>query len=202
MVTALASLPGDAPGRLAVGGEQHVASGRLTATAAGSRCAVGHDGRLRAGRPPLGRRAALGGGERPGAAVDDYDWEARHGGGFAALDPADGRTRRAGPVRRRLGVGERRRRAWSLVPGALCGFGRRGELHLFDTRDGALVRDDGAARRRVARHRATAAAVGEHLVYGFNRGGYRLWAASIASVQQAVRSRPARPRRCRLSRTA
>ena len=31
-------------------------------------------------------------GSEAGAAVDDYDWEARHGGGFAALDPVDGRT--------------------------------------------------------------------------------------------------------------
>jgi hypothetical protein len=111
-------------------------------------------------------------------AIDDYDWEALHGGGFAALDPSDGRVLVSGRFAEDL--------AWgnggvplALLPGALCGVGRRGELHTFDTRDGALV----ATSAPIAQGSlgiAHAAALGRRLLYGFNRGGYRLLVAGTA----------------------
>ncbi len=112
----------------------------------------------------------------------------RHGGGFVALDPADGRVVVRGRFDDDLAWGNGGV-AVVVVPGALCGFGRRGEIHVFDTRHGGARRDDASGRRRVARASRTRAALGDHLVFGFNRGGYRLWRVPVASVQRAVLSR-------------
>jgi len=186
MVTALATLDGLGPGDVAVGGDEQV-----------SRVAVSGDGATRehwtagVGFEP----AALlwdgvllwAAGSDHDPTIDDYDWDARHGGGFAALDPADGRV----VVRGRFDVDL----AWGsggvaavVVPGALCGFGRRGEVYVFDSRDGAPV----AATPPLADGSlgiAHGAVLGDHLVYGFNRAGYRLWSVPVASVQRAVGSR-------------
>ena len=123
-------------------------------------------------------------GSEAGAAVDDYDWEARHGGGFAALDPVDGRTVVRGRFDQDL--------AWGaggvavvIVPGYLCGFGRRGEVHLFDGRDGAWVGAT-AAISDTSLGIAHGAVVGEHVVYGFNRGGYRLWTLPVSAVRRTA----------------
>ena len=62
-----------------------------------------------------------------------------------------------------------------LVPGALCGIGRRGELYTFDTRDGTPLTTS-AAIADASLGIAHAAAVGDQVLYGFNRGGYRLHA--------------------------
>jgi hypothetical protein len=75
--------------------------------------------------------------------------------------------------------------ALALVPGALCGLGRRGEWYLFDRRDGsqlAITAPIADASLGIAH----CAAVGDRLVYGFNRGGYRLWTASTAAVGDAT----------------
>ena len=75
-----------------------------------------------------------------------------------------------------------------VVPGALCGFGRLGEIHLGDGSAGTPL----ATTTPVADSSlgiAHAAAIGDHLVYGFNRAGYRLWSMPIASVQRIVGSR-------------
>jgi hypothetical protein len=64
------------------------------------------------------------------------------------------------------------------VPGFVCGFGRRGEVHLFDSRDGRWV----GATAQVSDTSlgiAHGARLGDHLVYGFNRGGYRLWTLPV-----------------------
>ena len=83
--------------------------------------AVGGDGKLaliplvagEVGRPGGRRMSGFGWRRSPGtavrlwaagpdrgAAVDDYDWERLRGGGFAALDPADGKTVMSGPLAR------------------------------------------------------------------------------------------------------
>jgi hypothetical protein len=111
-------------------------------------------------------------------AIGDDDWEALRGGGFTALDPTDGRT----VVSRRFSEDL----AWGnggvavvLVPGALCGIGRRGQLYTFDTRDGtALTTSADIADASLGI--AHAAAMGDQVLYGFNRGGYRLYAARTA----------------------
>jgi hypothetical protein len=61
------------------------------------------------------------------------------------------------------------------VPGALCGIGRRGQLHRFDTRDGTPLATTSAIADG-SLGIAHAAAVGDQVLYGFNRGGYRLHA--------------------------
>lgn len=112
-------------------------------------------------------------GSEAGAVVDDYDWDARHGGGFAALDPGDGRVVVEGRFAEELAWGNGGV-ALALVPGALCGFGRRGQVYVFDRRDGApLAATPPTADASLGI--AHGAAIGDHLVFGYNRGGYRLW---------------------------
>jgi hypothetical protein len=116
-------------------------------------------------------------GSEAGPVVDDYDWEARRGGGFAALDPASGRAIVRGCFDQDLAWGTGGV-AITVVPGFVCGFGRRGEVHLFDARDGHWV----GATERVSDASlgiAHGARLGDHLVYGFNRGGYRLWTLPV-----------------------
>jgi hypothetical protein len=120
------------------------------------------------------------GSERATTAVDDYDWNALHRGGFVALDPADGRPIVRGHFRDDLAWGNGGA-AVVLVPGALCGIGRRGELYVFDTRDATLL----TTTTPIAEDPlgiAHAAAVGNRVLYGFNRGGYRLHATTIAPI--------------------
>ena len=112
------------------------------------------------------------GSERAANAIDDYDWEALGGGGFAALDPIDGRVVVTGRFPDDLAWGNGGV-ACVLVPGALCGIGRRGHLYRFDTRDGTPLTTT-AAIADGSLGIAHAAAVGDQVLYGFNRGGYRL----------------------------
>ena len=114
------------------------------------------------------------GSERAANAIDDYDWEALGGGGFAALDPTDGRVVVTGRFPDDLAWGNGGV-ACVLVSGALCGIGRRGQLYTFDTRDGSLLTSS-AAIADASLGIAHAVAVGDRVLYGFNRGGYRLHA--------------------------
>jgi hypothetical protein len=131
------------------------------------------------------------GSERPRTAIDDYDWEALHGGGFAGLDPTDGKVVVAGRFPDDL--------AWGTggvavvrIPGGVCGIGRTGELHVARAGDGASVAVTApiAARSLGIAH---AAAVGPNIVYGFNRGGYRLHTAAVAALLSAAGEDSGRP---------
>ena len=80
---------------------------------------------------PPGRTAA--------PAVDDYDWESLRGGGFAALDPADGKTVISGRLPDDV--------AWGTGGVAVAPFGamlavadRTGCLHLVDPYAGTIRR--------------------------------------------------------------
>jgi hypothetical protein len=115
------------------------------------------------------------GSDRVAHAIDDYDWEALRGGGFAALDPADGHAVVSGRFPEDLAWGNGGV-ACVLVPGALCGIGRQGQLHTFDARDGTPLATS-APISDVSLGIAHAAAVGDRVLYGFNRGGYRLHAS-------------------------
>jgi hypothetical protein len=125
-----------------------------------------------------GARVWAAGCERVAHNIDDYDWEALGGGGFAALDPADGRVVVRGSFSQDLAWGNGGV-AMVHVPGALCGIGRRGELYTFDTRDGSLLTTS-APIADASIGIAHAAAREDQLLYGFNRGGYRLYASRIA----------------------
>ena len=116
--------------------------------------------------------------DRLANAIDDYDWEALHGGGFAALDAADGQVRVSGRFAEDLAWGNGGV-ALALVQGTLCGIGRRGQLYSFDTRDGVLLTTS-APIADASLGIAQAAALGDQLLFGFNRGGYRLYAIGTA----------------------
>jgi hypothetical protein len=119
-----------------------------------------------------GTRVWAAGCDRAAHAVDDYDWEALSGGGFAALDPTDGRVVVRGRFSEDVAWGNGGA-AVVLVPGALCGIGRRGQLYTFDTCDGTpLTASAPIADASIGI--AHAAAMDDQVLYGFNRGGYRL----------------------------
>jgi hypothetical protein len=106
------------------------------------------------------------------AGIDDYDWERLRGGGFTALDVTDGSL----VVRGRFGHDL----AWGnggtavvIAAGLICGIGRSGELDVYRAADGEpRNRTDAFAADSLGI--AHAAVVGDHILYGFNRGGYRL----------------------------
>ncbi|HEY6319204.1 MAG TPA: hypothetical protein VI462_15125 [Acidimicrobiia bacterium] len=123
-------------------------------------------------------------GSEPADGVDDYDWEQLHGGGFAGLDPRDGR---------RVVEGRFDDLAWGtggaavvITPDLVCGIERTGALALHSTRDGGLL----ARTTALASHPlgiAHATAVDDHVLYGFNRAGYELCAVSTAALDQLAR---------------
>ena len=67
-----------------------------------------------------------------------------------------------------------------LVSGALCGIGRRGEVYTFDTRDGTRSRRAPPIADS-SLGIAHAAARGDQVLFGFNRGGYRLYAMRVGT---------------------
>jgi hypothetical protein len=112
--------------------------------------------------------------------IDDYDWEKLRGGGFAALDVADGST----VVRGRFGHDL----AWGnggtavvIAAGLVCGIGRTGEVDGYSTAGGgSRARTDAFADGSLGI--AHAAVVGDHILYGFNRGGYRLHSVALSTL--------------------
>jgi hypothetical protein len=178
MAAALAAVPDGTADSVAVGGEGRVSLVPMTADGIGQpRWTVDVDF-----EPKVvlwdGARVWTAGCDRAVHPIDDYDWEALGGGGFAALDPADGGVVARGRFSESL--------AWGnggvpvvYVPGALCGIGRRGELYTFDARDGSPLATT-APIAGASIGIAHAAAQGEQMLYGFNRGGYRLRAIRVA----------------------
>ena len=112
--------------------------------------------------------------------IDDYDWEKLRGGGFAALDLADGGT----VVRGRFG----HELAWGnggaavvIAAGLVCGIGRTGGVDAYSTADGEpRARMDPFASDSLGI--AHAAVVGDRILYGFNRGGYRLHTVALSTL--------------------
>jgi hypothetical protein len=186
MVTALAAFPDGAAGCVAFGGRGQVSLAPATPDGLDPpRWTVNVDF-----EPRIvlwdGALVWAAGTDRVAKAIDDYDWEALRGGGFAGLDPTDGRARVSGRFSEDL--------AWgnggvplALVPGALCGIGRRGQLYTFDTRDGAALATS-APIADASLGIAHAAAVGDQILYGFNRGGYRLHAIRAAAISGGASS--------------
>jgi hypothetical protein len=111
--------------------------------------------------------------------VDDYRWEDRRGGRYAGLDPSDGRVVVAGDLPDEAAWGNGGV-AVVMAGGGLCAVGRTGRLH--------WLADPGASRfastaplAESSLGIAHAAAVGDRILYGFNRGGYRLHASDVRS---------------------
>jgi hypothetical protein len=177
-VTALAAMQDGAADCVVVGGEGQVSLASVTADGIGRlRWVVDVDFEPRVVLWD-GTRAWAAGCDRVAHAIDDHDWEALSGGGFVAVEPTDGRV----VVRGRFWEDP----AWGNggvavvhVPHALCAIGRRGELYRFDARDGRLVTTS-APISDTSIGIAHAAAEGDRVLYGFNRGGYRLHAIRVA----------------------
>jgi hypothetical protein len=178
-VTALAAMGGDG---VVLGGERRVAAASLTEGAVGELRWEAQVDFEPAFLSCAGGLVWTAGSET--GAVDDYDWEAQHGGGFVALDQVDGRVVLGGRFEHDLAWGNGGV-ALALVPGALCGFGRRGEVHVFDARDGTLV-GIGAPIADASLGLAHATADAHHLVFGYNRGGYRLHAVPVSAVRRLL----------------
>jgi hypothetical protein len=67
-----------------------------------------------------------------------------------------------------------------MAAGRLCAVGRTGRLHwLADPRAGRFASTASLAKSSLGI--AHAAAVGDRVLYGFNRGGYRLHASDVRS---------------------
>jgi hypothetical protein len=174
MVTALATVRDDGVDALAFGADGHVSVAPATTDGVGSpRWTVEVDF-----DPTVllwdGALVWAAGSERVASVIDDYDWEQLRGGGFAALDPTNGRILVRGRFPEDLAWGNGGV-AVALVPGVLCGIGRRGQVYTFDTRDGAPLASS-AAIADASLGIAHAAACGVEVLYGFNRGGYQLYA--------------------------
>ncbi len=190
-VTALAtdSTP-SGPGWVALGGEGRVRlveadGGRLGAT----RWEAAVDF-LSAVLVASGSSLWVAGSALGGAGVDDYDWEELGGGGLAQLDLASGAVVSSARFGDDLAWGSGGV-ALVVANGVPCGVGRYGELYALAP--GAEV--TARLTKRLAPYPlgiAHAAVVGEQLVIGFNRGGYRLHTIPLRTVSQLVRGLRAR----------
>jgi hypothetical protein len=114
------------------------------------------------------------------AAIDDYDWEKLRGGGFAALDLTDGRVVVHGRFAHDLAWGNGGT-AVVIAAGLVCGIGRAGEVDVYSTAGGERrTRTDAFAADPLGI--AHAAVVGDRILYGFNRGGYRLHTVALSTL--------------------
>jgi hypothetical protein len=124
-----------------------------------------------------GRLLWVVGSELTAPPVDDYRWEDLHGGCYAGLDPSNGRTVVAGDLPEEVAWGNGGV-AVVMAEGQLCAVGRTGRLHwLADPRTGRFASTEPLAQSSLGI--AHAIAVGGRVLYGFNRGGYRLHASEV-----------------------
>jgi hypothetical protein len=170
-VTAVGVVPPDGDPLVALGGEAAVAVLPLT----------GGDVRRPRWEAEVGFRVAslawhddtlwAAGPDRAGA-VDDYDWDALKGGGFAALRPTDGQVVARGRLPDDIAWGTG---GVAVAPSGrgLVAAGRTGCLHVIDAdvAGGTCSTPPlGAASLGIAH----LAVEGQNVLCGFNRGGYRL----------------------------
>jgi hypothetical protein len=176
-VSAVAVVDGGGEDLVAVGGDGHVA---LFALAGGDlrspRWEVAVDVRV-ATCAWDGTLLWVAGSARPTGPVDDYNWDSVQGGGFAGLDPSDGRTIVAGPLPTGIAWGTGGTAVLPFGQG-LAAVGRDGRVHLLDTARGEWRSTGPLASESLGM--AHAAALPDRILYGFNRGGYRLHAAATA----------------------
>jgi hypothetical protein len=187
-VTALGAVGGAAPDLVAVGGPRHVALAPVTG---------GGLGPWRWEREVAFRVAVLiddgavlwAAGPDADGFTDDYDWEQLRGGGFAALDRADGTVSASGPLPPSVAWGTG---GVAVVPigGRLAVLARDGAVHVVDparpaasppgatptTAPPATAPPATAPLAASSLGIAHAALVGGRVVAGFNRRGYRLHA--------------------------
>jgi len=114
------------------------------------------------------------------AGIGDYEWEKLRGGGFAAVDLTDGRTVVRGCFAHDVAWGNGGT-AVVIAAGLVCGIGRTGELDVYSSAGGD-PRARTAAFAADSLGIAHAAVVGDCILYGFNRGGYRLHAVALSTI--------------------
>ena len=111
--------------------------------------------------------------------VDDYRWEDLHGGRYSGLDPSNGGIVFAGDLPDDVAWGNGGAAA-VMASGRLCVVGRTGRVHyLVDPGTGRFASTAPVSESSLGI--AHAAAVGDRVLYGFNRGGYRLYASDVAT---------------------
>jgi hypothetical protein len=179
-VTALTAFAGDGTQHIALGGEGRVGVAPVTTEGVGRPRWVADVGFRPAALLWDGAVLWAAGSERSTTGIDDYDWEAVRGGGFIGFDPIDGRVLVRGHFPDDLAWGNGGV-AVVMIPGALCAIARTGRIHLFDVRDGSKMSTTEAIANR-SLGIAHAGSVGGRVIYGFNRGGYQLHAATIDVV--------------------
>ncbi len=124
------------------------------------------------------------------AGVDDYDWAQLGGGGLAQLDLSTGAAVASAHFGGDLAWGSGGA-ALVVADGVPYGVGRLGELHALPPGAGVTTRvTDGLAPG--PQGIAHAAVVGDQLVIGFNRGGYRLHVVPLGTLSRLVGGLPAR----------
>ncbi len=122
-----------------------------------------------------GRLLWVVGSELTASPADDYRWGDLHGGHYAGLDPWNGRMVVAGDLPDEVAWGNGGV-AVVMAAGRLCAVGRTGRLHwLADPGSGRFASTGSLGESSLGI--AHAAAVGDRVLYGFNRGGYRLYAS-------------------------
>jgi hypothetical protein len=104
--------------------------------------------------------------------LDDYDWDQLTGGGYAALDPSDGAAVVTGRLPDDVAWGTGGVPVVFTEAGPVA-VGRTGCLHLVHATEPTRSRST-APLAHSSLGIAHAAAAGGRLLYGFNRGGYRL----------------------------
>lgn len=125
-----------------------------------------------------------------GAGLDDYDWERLGGGGLAQIDLAGGDVMASARFGDDLAWGSGGV-ALVVADGVPCGLGRRGELHTLAPGERETTQlTPGLAPQPLGI--AHAAVVGDQLVIGFNRGGYKLHRVPLATISRLLRDRPDR----------
>jgi len=124
-----------------------------------------------------------GGPDRPVGALDDYDWESLGAGAFTALDVRGGEPLISGPLPADVAWGSGGVALVRLGP-FLAAIGRSGCVHLVRPTEPTAWQST-ALISTASLGIAHAAAVGGHLLYGFNRGGYRLRAIAQPDTDDA-----------------
>ncbi|MGH9080057.1 MAG: hypothetical protein ACRDYE_08320 [Acidimicrobiales bacterium] len=123
-----------------------------------------------------------------GVALDDYDWDQLGGGGLAQLDLDSGAVLASARFGDDLAWGSGGV-ALAVVGGVPCGVGRRGEVHALPPGATVTSRLTGELADDPLGI-AHAAVVGDQFVFGFNRGGYELYAYPLNSISRLVRDLP------------
>jgi hypothetical protein len=114
------------------------------------------------------------------AGVGDYDWERLGGGGFAGVDPRDGSRVVEGRFAQDLAWGNGGT-AVVMSRTSVYGIDRTGAVCVFSAQNGTcLMRTAPVAAHSLGI--AHAAIIADHVVYGLNRGGYRLYRVDISRI--------------------